>query len=432
MKVSLQGKRLLVLGSTASIADIVLKAQELGVYTVVTDYVEYEHAPAKQIADEYLNVSLSDVHALANYIKEHHIDGILTGFSDSYLHYYRSLCEETGLVCYGDKRTFEIATNKEVFKRACAVSGVQAIPGACFHSYDDFASEATGFDFPMIFKPADNSGSRGVVKCEDLSNAERAFEYALSFSPSHCVVCESFMDSPSIGVSYQLCDGHASLSSVCDRIHYRSLNSGSTVVSALVYPSKYLDRYREEVHPSILDMLAKHGFENGMLSLQAFVEEKSFYQCEMCFRPSGGKHYVFIKDQSGVDELGLLVEYALTGRMESYQPEAENPQFAEKCLLIHVLGRENCVIARIGGLDELRNEEGVLRVVEHLRPGSRIGGDGTTLQTVVTVWRKIPAGKTWLEVARATLESIEITDEQGASLVIDAFSDEQLSKYSEL
>lgn len=424
---SLRGKRLLVLGSTSHIVDIVNKAHEMGVSVVVTDYVDYSQAPAKQVADEYLDISLSETQALAEYIESDRIDGILTGFTDSYLPYYYALCHATGLPCYGDKETFEIATDKKAFKLACIDSGVNVIPGGFYHSYNEFLSSGSSAKFPLIFKPVDNSGSRGVVKCDSALNAERDFEYAKSFSESQCVVCESFMSCPSIGVSYQIKEGKATLSSACDRVHYRSPLTGSTIVCGLIYPSRYLDRYIEEMHQPVLDMLKKHNFRNGMLSLQAFVDDNTFYQCEMCYRPSGGKHYVFIEDQCGVDELKLLIEYALTGQMDSYVETAETPYFKDQCMLIHVLGKGEETIASIGGIENLNGNDDVLRVVQHLKAGSKIGKDGTTAQTIATIWCKVPVGEDWLSVARKMIKQITCTNSEGDNLVIPTFDDDRLS-----
>ncbi|MBR2954892.1 MAG: hypothetical protein IKC21_01860, partial [Ruminococcus sp.] len=105
MKNTLKDKRLLFLGSTPNIAGMVKTAKEMGVYVLVTDNKSLENAPAKQIADEYADISLADIDKVVDYIKEKNVDGVLTGFSDSYLAYYEEICEKSGLPCYGDKKT---------------------------------------------------------------------------------------------------------------------------------------------------------------------------------------------------------------------------------------------------------------------------------------------------------------------------------------
>ena len=90
-------KKLLVLGGSSLMVDPVLRAKELGIYTIVTDWHELEKSPAKRVADEYWNISLMDYDQLVAKIKEENVNGILTGFTDAFLLAYQQLCELTGL-----------------------------------------------------------------------------------------------------------------------------------------------------------------------------------------------------------------------------------------------------------------------------------------------------------------------------------------------
>ena len=101
----LKDKKLLVLGGNALSCDIINIAKAMGVYTIVTDWYDTDRSPAKLICDERWDVSTTDYDELVKRVKENHIDGILTGFSDSYLLPYQHLCELTGLPCYATKVT---------------------------------------------------------------------------------------------------------------------------------------------------------------------------------------------------------------------------------------------------------------------------------------------------------------------------------------
>ncbi|NLL56079.1 MAG: hypothetical protein GX242_02575, partial [Clostridiales bacterium] len=89
---SLKGKKLLILGGPALACDIVEKAKELGVYTIVTDWYEPNKSPAKLIADQYAMVSTADIDSLASFIKENKVDGVITSFIDSTLPYIEAVC----------------------------------------------------------------------------------------------------------------------------------------------------------------------------------------------------------------------------------------------------------------------------------------------------------------------------------------------------
>ena len=132
----IRGKKLLILGANAIICEIVNAAKALGVYTIVTDYNPVEKAPAKLIADEYWNDSIMDYDVLLPKIKEHKVDGILTGFIDIVLLPYQYLCELSGLPCYATKEVFELTMDKARFKQLCREHGVPVIPEYDLATFD--------------------------------------------------------------------------------------------------------------------------------------------------------------------------------------------------------------------------------------------------------------------------------------------------------
>ena len=105
--INLRGKRLLILGGMRFSCEIVKTARGMGIYTLVADYNKIEDSPAKQIADEAVDLSVIDVDAVVSYIKSHNIDGVFVGFNDMLLPYYAEICEKSGLPCYGTKEQFE-------------------------------------------------------------------------------------------------------------------------------------------------------------------------------------------------------------------------------------------------------------------------------------------------------------------------------------
>lgn len=98
-----EGKRLLVLGGTSATLDLVKNAKEMGVYTIVADYLE--GGVAKEIADETALVSTTDLDELEALIKERRVDGAFCGPSEFNLRNLIRLCEKTGLPCYTDRKS---------------------------------------------------------------------------------------------------------------------------------------------------------------------------------------------------------------------------------------------------------------------------------------------------------------------------------------
>lgn len=384
----LQGKRLLLLGGGSDMISVTKLAQSMGCVVHITDYYDTLRSPAKLIADKAIDISIFDTEAIVDYIRANGIDGVLTGYTDSYLMQYLKICKAAELPCYGTERAFGIATDKMLFKRACLNSGVGIIPGTNAYDFETVNVFAEQTGYPLMLKPTDNSGSRGVIKCEKREDLLRCYEYAKSFSKSKNVIVEKYMDCDSVVSSYQLSNGKAYLSAFCDRDIYKSKETGSAYTIEARYPSIYTDRYIAEEDYNVRNLLQHNGFLDGMVGIMGYVDQKQFYWCEMTYRPSGGHHYTFIKDQTGIDGLALLIEFAVTGKTSSYQSEKENPQFNEYYGMIHIPGIAGSTIASIEGMEAIRGLPYVIEICEELHENQMIGKDGTTAQTIASFWIK--------------------------------------------
>ncbi len=417
MNEQVKGKRLLLLGGSANMVNMTKQAQNMGCIVYVTDYYDTVKSPAKLAADYYADISITDYESILKYIKENKIDGVLTGYTDSYLEHYLKICEMAGLPHYGSEKSFAIATDKMVFKKACIAAGVGVIPGVNAYDFKTVEEFAIKNGFPVILKPVDNSGSRGVAKCNSHEDLEKCYEYALSFSRSKNVIVEKYMDCDSIGVVYQILKGKARLAAVCDRVVYSAEASGSAIVSETRYPSKYLDRYLTEANLKMISFLERNSFTDGMVSPMAFVDERGFYMCEMCYRPSGGHHFTLINDQNGVDGLALLIEFAVTGKNDRYNPENENPYFKECCGMIHILGESGRVISHIDGIEKIKGLNWVLEVSQALKEKQMIGKDGTTAQIIMSVWLKAPDWNSYNKRVEMIKDILVVEDEKGKTLI---------------
>ncbi len=414
---SLTGKKLLLLGGGAQMVNVTKLAQKMGCEVHVLDYYDLLRSPAKKIANAYSDLSIFDTDAVVDYIKENHINGVLTGYTDSYLFQYKEICEKANLPYYGSETAFGIATDKMLFKQACIRSDVSIIPGTHSYDFEAILAFAQKNGYPLMLKPTDNSGSRGVIKCEKEEDLQDCYQYALSYSKSKNVIVEKFMECDSVVCSYQLSGKEIHLSAFCDRFVYKSKENGSAYTSEARYPSPYLDRFIAEEDESIKRLLRDNDFKDGMVGIMGYVDNDGFYWCEMTYRPSGGHHYTLIEDQNGINGLALLIEFAVTGKTESYNPEKENPYFKDCCGMIHISGVPEQKIAKVEGLDLVRALPNVIEVSEDLRVGQTIGKDGTTAQELLSVWIK---GRDWSEY-ESVLHKIEniykVYDENGNSLV---------------
>ena len=411
----LKGKKLLILGGNAISCEIVNAAKSLGVYTVVTDWNSLEKSPAKKIADDFWSISLLDYTALLEKIKEEKIDGILTGYTDSYLLPYQHICELSGLPCYATKEVFERTMDKATFKQYCRDNGISVIPEYQMETFDPSIICTTN---KIIIKPVDNSGSRGVVLCEKQEDYSKCLEYALSFSEKKRVLIEKFMEMDGISVSYTFQDGEASLSTTDDRNVHRAPN-GSSIARLSIYPSKYTDTYVETMDQKVKDMLLKIGIRNGVAAITFFTDGTSFYAMEMGHRLTGGQHYTYTKTENDTSALDCLIHFALTGRMADYRiAERDNARFKNIYCHLFILGKQG-IISRFDGLDYLQNLPELIHFSLGKRVGDLIGSDGTTSQKVVGLHLKLESLNDLDRIKREIQQNVHFYDEAGNDLTLE-------------
>lgn len=414
----LHGKKLLILGSTAKTLDLVKYAKEMGIYTIISDWNDPAKAFVKMAADEHWEVSLLDYEELSKRIKFHKVDGIITGFTDSYLLPYQHLCELNNLPCYATKEVFEITLDKARFKNLCIENGVPVVPEYDLSTID---INSISKENKIIIKPVDNSGSRGIVVCDSPQSFQICLDYALSFSKKKEVVLEKFMELDTFSVSYTIQDGQISMSTMNDRIVHK-VPSGGAVTAGGRYPSRFIDSYIIEMDSKVRCMYKKLGLKNGVLFIQGFTDGTDYYFYEMGYRISGGRHYIYTDHQNNTNAAKNLIHFALTGRMADYIiGERDNPKFKELCYQINIMGKE-ATIAKIEGFEYIKSIPEVFESNLFKNVGDNIGKDGTTAQQVAGIYTIVKDEEHLASVCKCIQEHLIIEDAEGNNLMLELLS----------
>ena len=374
----LKGKKLLVLGGDNLSKDIVTTAQRMGVYVIVTDWYDVYRSPAKLIADEYWMDSIEDYKTLSEKISEQHIDGVLTGFTDSYLLPYQQLCEITGLPCYGTKEQFELFISKDKYKEMCREYGVPTI--------EQFEADDANIRYPVLVKPVDSSGSRGIKICNNRKELEDAISVSKESSKQGKVIIERYMDCPEATVFWLFVDGHYFLTMMGNR-HVKHNQEGNVIPLPVGYtfPSYLTPKYKECVEDNAKNMFKAAGVRNGMMFMQCKVEDGMCYVYDMGFRLTGSREYNILESVCGYNPLAMLIRFALTGRMCKTENVGKidaikmKPSFNVSCLCAPG------TIKDITGVDLVRSFPEVIDVAYAHTPGQRITEAMKGLLTQITV-----------------------------------------------
>lgn len=413
MNNNLRGKRLLILGGMRFSCEIVIKAKEMGIYTLVADYNKIEDSPGKQIADEAVDLSVIDVDAVVDYVKNNAIDGVFVGFNDMLLPYYAEICEKTGLPCYGTKDQFQTLIAKDRYKALCRHFGVPTIPEYDIHNEN--------IKYPVLVKPVDSSGSRGITICHNRQELDEAVAIGRKASKSDKVLIERYMDGREATVFWTFQDGNYYLSALANR-HVKH-NQGQDVIPLPVgytFPSVFLPKFRAEVEENCKAMFRHLGIKDGMMFMQCKVENGICYVYDIGYRLTGSLEYKILERVCGYNPLEMMICHALTGKMgessieDKVVPEFKTPAFNVSCLCAPG------TISEIRGVDDVKSMPEVEDVVIAHTPGETITEQmrGLLAQITVRVLGSVESKDHLLPIMQKIDDTIKILDIKGHNLLL--------------
>ena len=309
---SIEGKRLLVLGGTSASFDVVKQARRMGVFTIVTDDAPKESRVSKMIADDFAMVSTTDYDALAALIEEKQIDGVFCGPSEFNIRNMIALCEKTGLPCYTDMETWDKCANKDVFKEYCRKYGVDCTPEFDI-SENSTDEELAALDYPIIVKPVDGSSSAGITMCRDASAVRDACVKARAVSKRKKIIVEKFIENSGeiFSASYLIKDSRAYPYLIRDTYVVDPIER-KTLISAFSFmPSHLQEYYLSEMDPKVRKMFAGMGLKNGVAFFQALPYNGKIYLHEMGFRLSGGLIFSITEPLCHINDMQMMIRAAL-------------------------------------------------------------------------------------------------------------------------
>lgn len=368
----IKGKKLLILGGTAATLDVTKNAKALGAYTIVTDYLE--GGVAKEIADETASVSTTDMEGLKALIRERGVDGVFCGPSEFNIRNLIKLCEETGLRCYTDMETWNHCANKDVFKQYCIDFGVD-----CPREFevdensDDEAIEAV--DYPVIVKPVDGHSSNGISVCLDKGTLRDACRYARECSKSGRIIVEKYIDNGGelFGARYIIDNGEAYPYLLIDTYIADPVGKKSLISHCTYTPSKYSDYYMQNMDKQVRAMLKGMGLKNGTAFFQALPYNGRIYFHEMGYRLSGGMLFKFTDPLMGINDMKMMIRFALGGEMCTAEEKAKLDIGCGSKVGVQ-LNVPLCVgtIGAIEGLEELKALPCVTDFIQYYRVGDTV------------------------------------------------------------
>lgn len=214
----MSGKRIIIIGGGLLQVPAIQIAADMGLYTIVVDY--NKNAYGMKIADYPLVVSTRDVdgnvRAARALSKQMKIDGVITVGTDASTT-VAAVANALGLPGNRFEDAYA-ATNKIRMRERFREHNVPEPDFFPVWSYDEAKEAFRRLNKPVVVKPADNMGARGVMKISEESEMLNGFNRAKSASPSGEVIVEEYMDGPELSIDMLIYDGEIYVTGVADRI----------------------------------------------------------------------------------------------------------------------------------------------------------------------------------------------------------------------
>jgi len=371
-------KRILFLGGAAMQMPPIRYARQQGHYVITCDYLPEN--PGHQLADEYHNVSTTDMKAVLEVARNAEIDGIVAYASDPAAPTAAYVGNALGLVSNPYESVLTLA-RKDLFRRFLRDHGFHVPRSESFDSVNEARDYAQTLKLPIFVKPVDSSGSKGVTQLQDLDGFETAFSHALSYSRAKKVVVEERICRQGYQVAGDgfVVDGQLAFRCFANE-HFDKLCSGLVPIGES-FPAIHDSRLLDLAHRETQRLLTLLGMKTGALNFDfVFTEAGEFYFLELGPRNGGNLIPEVINYTTGVDLVKYTVDAALGFDCSALKMEPAHGCYSS--YIVHAL--------RDGTYQELRmTERFKTHVVQQniwVKPGDPVrqfNGSNDTLGTAI-------------------------------------------------
>ena len=395
-------KKLMILGGSRYALPVIRAAHELGIYVITCDYLPDNIA--HKYSDEYCNVSIIDKEKTLEAAKKLEIDGIMSFACDPGVVTAAYVAEQMGLPNVGPYKSVCILQNKGLFREFLTKNGFTVPTAKGYKNIDEALKDVDMFHWPVIVKPTDSAGSKGVNRVDDPKNLKTSIEYALSFSHSDEFIIEDFITQ----------HGYSSDTdsfSINGELKFVSFNSqrfdgdakNPYTPAAYSWPSSMTAEHQEELKNEIQRLIKLLGMKTAVYNIETREgTDGKAYIMELSPRGGGNRLSECLRYATGVDMITNMVKYSVGLPLDEITQKPYDGCWAE--IILH--SDEPGIFKELWISDEIADN-----VVERdlwIEEGTEVGGFTAANEAIGTLVLKLESQERIEEVLCNQSEYVKV------------------------
>lgn len=399
-----------VLGGTTAHGALIKALKGRGYFTVLVDYLDYP--PAKTHADLHVQESTLDPDAVVGVARRLKAKLVLSLAVDQANVVACLVGERLGLPVPYSSRTAWLVTDKGLMKDLMRRRNIPTSPFMVVTK--ERQAEGHALRWPLVVKPVDATGSKGVRCVNTQVEMESYLTEALALSRAGRAIVEEFVDGTEVQVDYFVQDGHPHRVMTREKMK-ADLGSGTVLQSI----GSMVPAEMSGAAMAILDAAAKEiasglGLRSTPLFIQAMVLDDKVQVLEFALRIGGGLSFAMIKRFRGFDIMEAAVDACLGNRVQVSLAPVQGTR--STCLVYTRPG----IFGRVEGIEQLLSSGVIDDFYLFKTPGMRIGTTMASTDRVAAFIVSANSRGGALEKISQALETIKILDEQDRSLLLRA------------
>ncbi len=325
-------KKLMLLGGIRYLLPVIKAAHEQGYYVITADYLPDNIA--HKYSDEYANVSIIDKEAVLKVAQKKQIDGIMSFGVDPGVVSASYVQEKMGLASFGPYESVCILQNKDRFRAFLTENGFNVPKAKSYVCIKDALADREALSYPVIVKPTDSAGSKGVTRVDKPEQLETAVSYAFDKSISGHVIIEDFIEKQGCSSDTDSFSVDGSLKFVSFNAQYFDEKAANPYTpAAYTWPSTFTKEQENYLTSEIQRLITLLRMKTNIYNIETRIgKDGKPYIMELTPRGGGNRLCEMLRYATGVDMIMAMTRYIVGDSVPEVEQESYNGHWAEVIL----------------------------------------------------------------------------------------------------